>query len=100
MTKNNKINYYELFLKEKDTFDALYYQYRQSPYALPSALKTLERYSETLEDAEYECHSSHRNYENNRQANYYLAEGYVEKVKHFLTIATVTKLQKEQTKQQ
>lgn len=98
MTKNNKIDYYKLFLDEKDTFDSLYYQYRKSPYALPSALKTLERYSEILEDAEVECHSSHRNYHSNRQANYYLAEGYVEKVKHFLTIASVTKLQEEQTK--
>lgn len=99
MTKNNKIDYYKLFLDEKDTFDALYYQYRKLPNALPSALKTLEFYSENLEDAEAECRSSHRNYESNRQANYYLAEGYVEKVKHFLTIATVTQLQ-QQTNQQ
>lgn len=99
MTKNNKINYYKLFLDEKDKFDSLYYYYRKSPHALPSALKTLESYSENLEDAEAECRSSHRNYESNRQANYHLAEGYVEKVKHFLAIATVAELQKRTNQQ-
>ena len=96
MTKYNHMNYYTMFLKEKCTFDELYYQYRKSPYSLLSALETLEICSEDLEKAYTECQREHPNYKNNRKASYELVKKHVELVKHFSAIASVTKLQKEQ----
>lgn len=97
MTKNNKIDYYQLFLDEKDRFNTLYHNYQKLPQALPTVLEKLQSYHDALENSYIECYVSYLNYEKHPKshyhllkANYHLAESYVEQAKYFLALETVT----------